>query len=198
MQTVFLAIQERIPTYDGTYSGGLHQLWYFAHAAYYHEFFDAAVGPFTDVTRDHMISASRDFAANPRIYDQNDEAANILAEWLIDLDNPGVREHFIAPIKRVLQNMTPERGSSFTQLWAYNTAFFFLFRGIANNDQGYMDALAADGEMTAILEAAARYEYLYPDNAYLIENAIAELSRLAEIPSFREDVIAALSSILPV
>ena len=198
MQTVFLAVQDRVPAYDGTHNLGFHQLWYFVHAGYFHEFYETAVGPFNDETRNGLIAASRDFEQNSHIYDLSDEAADILGEWIIILDNPGVREHFIDPIKQVLRNMTPDRATSFAQRGAYNSVFFLMFRGIANNDQDYQDALVADGEMISVLKLAARYEFLYPGESYLIENAIGEMTRLATIESFREEVVAELTDLLPV
>lgn len=196
MQTVMSAAQERIPAYNGTNEVGLHQLWFFVHAGYYHEFFQNEVGPFNDVTRDLVIAVSREFEQNANIYAPNDEAADILGEWLIVLDNPGVREHFIDPIKQVLLNMSAERASSSTQRWAYNIVFFLMVRGIYNNDQGYQDALVADGEMVSVLKQAAVYEFLYPEYSYLVENAIGETTRLAEIEFFRADVVVALGDLL--
>ncbi len=196
MQIVMLAAQERVTAYDGTNAVGLHQLWYFIHAGYFHEFYEDDVGPFNDDTRDQIIAASQEFELNSNIFALNEEAADILGEWLIILDNPGVREHFLDVIKQVLLNMTAERANSFTQRWAYNKVFFLMFRGIANNDEPYKDALAADGEMVSVLKQAALYEFLYPDYSYLVENAIGETTRLAEIEFLRAEVVTALADLL--
>ena len=90
--------------------------------------------------------------------------------------------------------MTPARA----QRSAYNNVYFILFRGLANSDPDYLQALEEDGEIVAVLRQAALYEYLYPDHAYLIENAIGELARLVGLEALQADAIAALNDLLPV
>lgn len=118
-------------------------------------------------------------------------------DWFTVADQDQVRQHHLVEVKRVLSGLTSERAASNAQLRAYNRVFFLIFRGIANRDQGFMDALGHDTEIVDILLQATGYDFLYPDNEYLLENAIRELGRLAAVDALEDTVIAALLSILP-
>ena len=197
MQAVLKAIEALVPTYDGTNATGLHQLWFFVRIGYYHAFYEDEIPSFNRETIRAHVSASKAFAASDHFYDLNDEAANILDDWFTVADQDQVRQHHLVEVKRVLSGLTSERAASRAQLRAYNRVFFLIFRGIANRDQGFMNALGRDTEIVDILLQATGYDFLYPDNEYLLENAIRELGRLAAVDALEETVIAALLSILP-
>ena len=197
MQAVLKAIEALVPTYDGTNATGLHQLWFFVRIGYYHAFYEDEIPSFNRETIRAHVSASKAFAASDHFYDLNDEAANILDDWFTVADQDQVRQHHLVEVKRVLSGLTSERAASRAQLRAYNRVFFLIFRGIVNRDQSFMDALGRDTEIVDILLQATGYDFLYPDNEYLLENAIRELGRLAAVDALEETVIAALLSILP-
>ena len=197
MQAVLKTIEALVPTYDGTNATGLHQLWFFVRIGYYHAFYEDEIPSFNRETIRAHVSASKAFAASDHFYDLNDEAANILDDWFTVADQDQVRQHHLVEVKRVLSGLTSERATSNAQLRAYNRVFFLIFRGIVNRDQGFMDALSRDTEIVDILLQATGYDFLYPDNEYLLENAIRELGRLAAVNALEETVIAALLSILP-
>lgn len=198
MQAVFDSIAELSPNYDGTNTLGLQQLWFFPHVGYFHEFFEEDVPEFSEETLAAHIAASAAFADNDHIYGSNDEAADILAEWLTVTDRDGLRHRHLREIKQVLLNMTPERSESTSQRAAYNSTFFILFRGFVNSDEDYLQAIAEDPDLGAVLRQVSLYEYLYPELSYLVENAIRELARLVEVESLREEIVVALTDILPV
>ena len=197
MQAVLKAIEALVPTYDGTNATGLHQLWFFVRIGYYHAFYEDEIPSFNEETIRAHVSASKAFAASAHFYDLNDEAANILDDWFTVADQDQVRQHHLVEVKRVLSGLTSERAASNAQLRAYNRVFFLIFRGIVNRDQSFMDALSRDTEIVDILLQATGYDFLYPDNEYLLENAIRELGRLAAVDALEDTVIAALLSILP-
>ena len=196
MQTLFSAIQMRTAGYDGTNDSRLHQLWFFARVAYFHEFFETAVDEFDDQTQSAHIAASNAFAASARIYDFNDEAALILAEWFAAADQDGVRQNHLTQVVHTLTTLTPDRAASAAQLQAYNSVFFLLFRGVGNNDAGFIDAVGRDPDIVAALLQAALYDFLDPDALYLLENATRELGRLTAVASLQGDVVTALTSVL--
>ena len=198
MQAVFDSIEELSPGYDGTNTLGLQQLWFFPHVGYFYEFFEEDVPEFSEETLAAHIAASAAFAASDRIYDSNDEAADVLAEWLTVTDRDGLRHRHLSEIKHVLLNMTPERSESTSQRAAYNNTFFILFRGFVNSDEDYLQAIAEDPDLVDVLRQVSLYEFLYPDLSYLVENAIRELARFVEVASLREEVVTALTDILPV
>ena len=197
MQAVLKAIEALVPTYDGTNATGLHQLWFFVRIGYHHAFYEDEILSFNEETIRAHVSASKAFAASAHFYDLNDEAANILNDWFTVADQDQVRQHHLVEVKRVLSGLTPERAASDAQLRAYNRVFFLIFRGIVNRDQGFMDALGRAPDIVDILLQATGYDFLYPDNEYLLENAIRELGRLAAVDALEDTVIAALLSILP-
>ena len=199
LQTVFRTVSRLSDGYDGTNALGLHQLWFFAHVAYFHGFYRSEISLAAEETRTAHIAASAAFAANSHIYDLNEEAAAILGEWLIVTDSDGLRHRHLVQIKRVLLNMTPERAGSDNQVWAYNNVFFLLFRGVVNNDAEYLQAIANDGEIVSVLQQAATYDFLNSAELdYLLENAIRELARLAAIEDLQVDAVAALVRLLEV
>ena len=197
MQAVLKAIEALAPTYDGTNATGLHQLWFFVRIGYYHAFYEDEIPSFNKETIRAHVAASKAFAVSDHFYDLNDEAAHILGDWFTVADQDQVRQHHLVEVKRVLSGLMPERAASNAQLRAYNGVFFLIFRGIVNRDQGFMDALGRDTEIVDILLQATGYDFLYPDNEYLLENAIRELGRLAAVDALEDAVIAALLSILP-
>lgn len=198
MQAVFDSIEGLSPGYDGTNTLGLQQLWFFPHVGYFYEFFEEDVSEFSQETLAAHIAASAAFAASDRIYDSNDEATDVLAEWLTVTDRDGLRHRHLSEIKHVLLNMTPERSESTSQRAAYNNTFFILFRGFVNSDEDYLQAIAEDPDLVDVLRQVSLYEFLYPDLSYLVENAIRELARLVEVASLREEVVTALTDVLPV
>ncbi len=196
VREVMIAAQDRVRVWDGTNTSGLHQLFYFIHAAYFHEFFEEDVRPFSEETSDQVIKTSLEMEQAEHLLDPTEVAGNILGEWLIILDNPGIRHLFLDVAKRVLGAMTEERADIRSQRVAYNNVFYLMFRGIVNLDKLYMDAVESDGAMVDVLDAASRYTFLYPDNSYLITNAIGELGRLGTVESLTDDVVYALAGLL--
>lgn len=151
MQAVFDSIAELSPDYDGTNALGLQQLWFFPHVGYFYEFFEEDIAELSEETLAAHITASAAFAANDRIYDLNDEAADILAEWLTVSDHDGLRHRHLSEIKHILLNMTAERSESTSQRAAYNNTFFILFRGFVNSDEDYLQAVAEDPDLVSVL-----------------------------------------------
>ena len=196
MQTVFQALEGSAPDYDGTNADGLHQLWFFARVGYFHEFFEAAVADFDAQTLALHVAASDAFAASPHLYADNDEAARILADWFAVTDQQGVRQNHLAQVVQTLTSLTATRAQSESQLLAYNSVFFLLFRGIANGDEVFIQAVGQEPDIVDALTQAALYEFLYPDGLYLLENAVRELGRLTAIDPLQDSAVAALISVL--
>ena len=197
LQTVFESLGELSSLYDGTNAFGLRQLWFFAHVAYFYEFFEADVAPFIGDTETAHVAASAAFVANSHIYDPTDEAVDILAEWLIVTDHKGLRHRHLPEIVQVLLLMDPNRTQDERHRATYNHVFTILFRGIVNGDQAYLAAISEDVEIVATLVRVARYD-LPPESSYVVENAVRELARLAEIDRLRDLAVGEMTDLVSV
>ena len=213
MQSVFAEIKELAATYDGSNSSGMLQLWFFVQVGYnYHRFYprETGVGPFDAATDRAYLAASDAFAASDHFYAPNDEAAQILYYYFESAFTAGLRRNHLAPIKRVLAGLTPERAVSGNQAQAFITALRRVHGTFLDHDQGFIanqefiDALAQDPEFVEVMLQVTRYDFFFfleesdpfTYRLRLLEEAMQILVRLIQLDSIKEAAISALTSIL--
>ena len=207
MQSVFAEIEESAAAYDGTNSTGMLQLWFFVQVGYsYHRFFpgETRVGPFDAATDRAYLAASDAFAASDHFYAPNDEAAQILYYYFEAAFAAGLRRNHLAPIKRVLSRLTPERAVSGDQAWAFERVLRRVHGAFLNHNRVFMDALAQDPEFVEVMLQVTRYDFFFlieEDHPFtprlqLLETAVQILVRLTRLDSLREAAIDALTSVL--
>ena len=214
MQTVFAEIERSSPTYDGTESAGMVQLWFFAEVGYtdarfFHE--QTGVGPFNQATHDAYIAASDAFAASDHFFDHNDEAARILFSYFEVAYAAGMRRNHLGPIKRVLSGFTPERAANETQAYYYlsnvvNRVYWTFSdhdRGLVRNPE-FIDAVSKDPEFVEAILQVTRYDFFFlveddhpaKPRKVPLERALYLLVRLTRMESLKEAAVAALTSVL--
>ena len=207
MQSVFAEIEELAVGYDGTNRSGMLQLWVFAQVGYtYHRFFpgESGVRPFDAATDRAYLTASDAFAASDRFDAPNDEAAQILYYYFDVAFTAGMRQNHLAPIKRVLAGLTPERAASEDQVLAFEWALRRVLGTFETNDQVFFAALAQDPEFVEVMLQVTRYDFFFlieEDHSFtprlqLLEKVVDVLIRLIQLDRLREAAIAALTSVL--
>ena len=165
MQSVFAEIEELAVGYDGTNRSGMLQLWVFAQVGYtYHRFFSGRKwGEDHSMPRPTApISLRLDaFAASDRFDAPNDEAAQILYYYFDVAFTAGMRQNHLAPIKRVLAGLTPERAASEDQVLAFEWALRRVLGTFETNDQVFFAALAQDPEFVEVMLQVTRYDFFF-------------------------------------
>ena len=217
MQSVLAEIEKSSPTYDGTNSTGMVQLWFFVEVGYsYDRFFhgETGVGPFDPATDRAYFAASEAFAASDHFNVPNDEAAQILYYYFEVAFMVGLRQSHLAPIKQVLSELTPERLVGGHITWGPQPRVFISIlrrllnrceNAFANNDQAFLDFIAQDPEFVDVMLQVTRYDFFFlveeefdPFTERLgeLERTVDILVRLTELESLRETAVAALISVL--
>ncbi|MDE2737820.1 MAG: collagenase [Gemmatimonadota bacterium] len=197
MQSVFKAIERLAPSYDGTNSTGMLQLWTFVRDGYwYHEVNpDRIGGPLNEATHRAHMAASKAFAASDHFFGFNDEAAETLINYFQTADRIGARQHHLEQVELVLSEMNPERGAWWLQKDAFGSAVVLLYRGLGRKDQGFIDALPQNPEIVDALLQATRYDFVNEDE-FLLAEVLGVLGRLSHLASLEGAALTALSSVV--
>ena len=213
LQSVLAEIEKLAPTYDGTNSAGMLQLWRFVEIAYGYQRFwpeSTGVGPFDEETDRAYLAASDAFAAGDHFHDANDEAARILYYYFETAYTAGFRQNHLAPIKQVLSGFTPERAVTGRGFWAPQAAAFIkvlrrVHAAILHpRDQDFIDAVAQDPRFIEVILQVTRYGFFFyvsEDDPFYeriryLNGAIDILASLIWVERSRESALAALETIL--
>ncbi len=189
MVLVAQEIENLSPNYDGTFESGVFGLMLYLHTAIFHEFFEAEV-TINENTLQAMVLAMNAFAENSNIWNVTSEALQILSEYLIILDFPGLRHlsSSVSSMKTVLRNLVVEKNwlpivSDQLLLYRYsvahNAVFFYLFRGMVNNDEELISILEEDEEFIQLLTFIAQdVDIANSSMDFMIGNAVNEALRI--------------------
>ncbi|UII32119.1 collagenase [Fulvivirga ulvae] len=204
MQAVASAMYNLSVSYDGTRASGLYGLVYYLHAASYQDFYNDAVS-MNATTTDSYIMACEALTDNPNLFLLTEDALDILDEYLILLDFPGLRHKasVLNVVKRVMtdlvinkvwQSLPDELLRTYSR--ACNRVFFLMFRGM--QDDAYINAVDGDAEYFDLIYTISSSTELQNNDEfnYITENAAAEIARAAESPLLIDDVEGHLVSII--
>ncbi|UII35013.1 collagenase [Fulvivirga ulvae] len=182
--------------YDGTKSSGMYGLLYYLHAASYQDFYNDRVNMNTS-SINRLILAGESLTNNPNLWKYTADALDILDEYLIILDFPGLRHKasVLSVVKRVFYDL------AIANTWkqvpvalhrsyarAYNRVFFLMFRGM--QDDAYIQAVNGDNTLFSRLYSVANNTELKNNEefAFMVGNAVLEMSRSAQSPLLIDDV----------
>jgi hypothetical protein len=190
--------------FDGTYANGIYGLICYLHVAEYFDFYYNSTISIDPPTLATIAAATDSVCKNPHMFDLNAEASVILEEFLIVLDQPGIRAlpGTIGFMKQVMSNMliddTLQTTPNIDWVLGYWRIYYIMFRGCVNNDYDYLNAVDADpsfmhlwGGVAADIEIMNNpsINYLYQDNAVL------ELFRVVTNPMFTDSVCPHLAEV---
>ncbi len=198
MTTIFREAKDAAIAYDGTYDNGMYGYLLYMHVARFMEFFYPNDVALDNYHQQDFNAACEELAKNSHLFDQNQEAYNVLYEYLICLDNNGLRHEQFAldVLVDVFDNLTT------TDSWknindeeilrdyskAYNQGFFLLFRGTGSDtggDDAFWTTLPNNSPLTDALARVSIDEELLAneDLSYIVKNAVTELTRMAHVPN---------------
>lgn len=211
MQAVFQAIYNRSASYDGTFSSGMYGLLIYMHTAAYHEFFSPNDVALNATSKTLYGQALESLSSNSHLFDVNAEALPMLQEFLINIDYEGVRHKTssFSVVKTAMRNLTiydtwkPITDSQVLRAYAaaYNSIFFLMFRGSGTaqgGDSNFWTAVDNDAQFTSLLAGIGKdAELLANDNfAFMVNNAVLELTRMAHIPGVITQIESDLAAIV--
>lgn len=204
MQAVASAMYNLSASYDGTRASGLYGLAYYLHAASYQDFYNDAVS-MNSTTIDGYILACEALTDNPNLFLLTEDALDILDEYLILLDFPGLRHKpgVLSLVKKAMTDL------AINETWkqlpddlirtyssAYNRIFFLMFRGM--QDDEYINAVNGDADYFNLIYTISSNTELQNNDEFnfITENAAAEIARAAESPLLIDDVEGLLVDII--
>ncbi|WP_406281884.1 collagenase [Embleya sp. NBC_00896] len=199
VQAVLDRITALAPAYDGTNASHLYELWYFAHAAMYLDWDNAAINLRIPSVVAAINRAADAFRAGPHAFDITPTSGALLREVLITADVDGVRERQLPLLTRVFRDMdgTTNAWQSPNRAKAAIDAQVIAYHGISNGDAGFIAAVQADPAYRAGLKAFVGYRHLNtPTTSGLLRNAVYEYGRLGRIPALTTETVAGLGTLL--
>ncbi|MGP3925759.1 collagenase [Streptomyces sp. 8N616] len=199
-QAVLARITAVAPENDGSNSGHLYELWWFLHAAVYHDWYqdeiDLGGAPFhTAVSR-----AADAFTANPHVFDDSALAGGTMHEFLVVLDTGGVRERHLALLGKLLHSVDGSTDQWKSEVHRNNAldALAINFRGLTTSDGGFEAAVVADAGYRAALRAFADSTHLAGEHIWLIRDGLGEYGRLSTLEPLEQAVVSDLQQLFPV
>ncbi|MFF3768604.1 collagenase [Streptomyces sp. NPDC001922] len=188
------------PQNDGSNSGHLYELWWFLHAAVYHDWYrddiDLGGAAFAAAVRD----AADAFTANSHAFDDTALAGGTLHEFMIVLDTEGVRQHFLGLLEKLLRAVdgSTDQWRSQVRRTAALDALILNFRGLTTSDDAFEAAVAADSGYRAALRAFSGYTHLTAEHSWLIRDGLSEYGRLSTLAPVRQELLRDLQQLFPV
>ncbi|MGW6703974.1 collagenase [Streptomyces sp. NPDC054956] len=200
------AVSRRISTlaasHDGQNSSHLEEMFTYLHAVAYHDYSRTEIDVTDAPTVNAMRQAVADFGAAARTFDATASNARTLREALYAASAPGLRQHQLGLIKKVLATMDashPATNQDATWAGAALAALSVNYLGVypGNLDTAFQNAAAGDASYRAAFKDFANYGHLKGTrNAWVARDALGEYGRFGQIASLKDGVVADLGTLL--
>ncbi|WP_406055272.1 collagenase [Streptomyces sp. NBC_01077] len=202
VQAVARRISGLAASHDGRNSSHLEEMFTYLHAVAYHDFSRDEIDTTDAPTVNAIRQAVADFGNAARTFDVTKSNAVTLREALNAASAPGLRQHQLGLIKRVLATMDPSHTATHLDpswagaaLSALSVNYLGVYPG--NRDAAFQAAAAADPAYRALFKAFAGYSHLKGTaNDWVARDALSEYGRFGEIPSLRTEITAELGGVL--
>ncbi|MFI5805912.1 collagenase [Streptomyces sp. NPDC051561] len=202
VQAVSQRAQSLAAAHDGRNTSHLLEIFTYLHAVAYHDFSRDEIDITDAPTVDAMRRAIAAFGTAARTFDVTKANAETLREALIAASSPGLRQHQLALVKKVLATMDPSHTATHKDRdWA-GAAFSALtlnYLGVysGNQDTAFRAAVSSDASYRATFKAFAGYTHLKgTENEWVVRDALGEYGRFGEIPALKDGVVADLGTLL--
>ncbi|PHQ48189.1 collagenase [Streptomyces cinnamoneus] len=189
------------PSHGGTDATHLYELFTYLHAVVYHDFSRTEIDVTDAPTVDAMRRAIAAFGGAARTFDPTKQNADTLREALTTGSAPGLRQHQLGLISRVLDTLGPKAATATDPSWggaalaALSTNYLGIYPG--NNDTAFRNAVAANSAYRAGFRAFARHVHLKGTaNAWAVRDALSEYGRFGQIDSLRTAIVGDLGALL--
>ncbi|GGS79056.1 hypothetical protein GCM10010222_20660 [Streptomyces tanashiensis] len=202
VQAVARRISSLSAAHDGRNSSHLEEMFTYLHAVAYHDFSRGEIDTTDAPTVDAVRRAVADFGAAAHTFDVTGTNANTLREALNAASAPGLRQHQLGLIKRVLATMDPSHtATNLDPAWAgaalagLSVNYLGVYPG--NQDSAFHAAVAADPAYRAAFRAFAGYSHLKGTaNAWVVRDALSEYGRFGQVAALKDGVVADLGPLL--
>ncbi|MET9536164.1 collagenase [Streptomyces sp. NPDC006553] len=202
VQAVARRISGLAAAHDGRNSSHLEEMFTYLHAVAYHDYSRGEIDITDAPTVNAMRQAVADFGNAARTFDVTKSNAVTLREALYAASAPGLRQHQLGLIKRVLATMDPSHAATHLDpswagaaLAALSVNYLGVYPG--NQDAAFHAAATADPAYRAVFKAFAGYSHLKGTaNDWVARDAVSEYGRFGEIPGLRTEITAELGGLL--
>ncbi|MFI9786755.1 collagenase [Kitasatospora sp. NPDC051984] len=193
------AVAAKAQSLAGTNSPALYRLWYFLHAAVFHDFAQKSIDLTTAPTTTAVQRAIDAHLASGHAFDATPEAGLVMRELGIAAGATAIREHNLPLFKQLLSHFGPGSPLVAVPQWGGGVlaALTANYLGINNRDQAYTTAVAADPAHRALLRGFATAGYLKgTPNEWVARDAMAEYGRLGELDALKPQITADIGPLL--
>ncbi|MGW5847805.1 collagenase [Streptomyces sp. NPDC055254] len=202
VQAVSRRISALSAAHDGRNSSHLEEMFTYLHAVAYHDYARSEIDVTDAPTVNAMRQAVADFGNAARTFDVTASNARTLREALYAASAPGLRQHQLGLIKRVLATMDPAHPATHLDaawagaaLAALSVNYLGVYPG--NQDAAFHAAVAADPSYRAAFKAFASYAHLKgTGNAWVPRDALSEYGRFGQVAGLEAEVVADLGALL--
>lgn len=202
VQAVAARITSLAASHDGTNSTHLLEMFTYLHAVAYHDFSRSEIDITDAPTVAAMRSATGAYGAAPRTFDVTPQNAQTLREALYTGSAPGLRQHQLGLITKVLARMGaghPQTASDPTWGGAALAALSVSYLGVypGNQDTAFHTAVAQDPAYRAAFKAFSGHTHLKGTaNAWVVRDALSEYGRFGQIDGLRTGIVADVGGLL--
>ncbi|GGS14828.1 hypothetical protein GCM10010252_62890 [Streptomyces aureoverticillatus] len=204
VQAVSRRITSLAAAHDGKNGSHLLEMFTYLHAVAYHDFSRDEIDVTDPPTVAAMRAAVAAFGTAARTFDVTPTNAETLREALYAASAPGLRQHQLPLIKRVLKTMDADRPATHKdRAWAGAAlaALSLNYLGVypGNKDTAFHSAVAADPSYRAAFKAFAGHTHLKgTGNDWVVRDTLLEYGRMGQIDAIRAEIVAALGPLLGV
>jgi microbial collagenase len=202
VQAVSRRAESLAAAHDGKNSTHLLEMFTYLHAVAYHDFSRPEIDITDAPTVDAMRRAIAAFGTAARTFDVTKTNAETLREALIAASSPGLRQHQLALVQKVLATMDASHpATNKDNSWggAAFSALTLNYLGVysGNQDAAFRAAVSADATYRNTFKAFAGYTHLKgTTNEWVVRDALGEYGRFGEIPALKDGVVADLGPLL--
>ncbi|MBL1100849.1 collagenase [Streptomyces coffeae] len=202
VQAVSRRVASLAPSHDGTNGSHLYEMFTYLHAAVYHDFSHDEIDLTEPATVDAMVRGIDAFGTAARTFDVTRTNADTLREALTAGSAPGLRQHQLKLIPKVLATMdkdhtttNKDRSWGNAALSALSVNYLGVYPG--NKDTAFHEAVAADAGYRDAFKAFSGYVHLKDtDNAWVTRDAMLEYGRFGQIDALKTGIVADLGPLL--
>ncbi|MEU6081097.1 collagenase [Streptomyces sp. NPDC047108] len=202
VQAVARRISTLAPAHNGKNGSHLYEMFTYLHAVAYHDFSRDEIDVTDPPTVDAMRKAVQAFGTAARTFDVTRTNADTLREALYAASSPGLRQHQLALIKKVLATMDSyHTDTNRDPAWAgaalagLSVNYLGVYPG--NNDTAFHTAVAGDASYRGAFKAFAGYTHLKgTDNAWVVRDALGEYGRFGQVEALKDGVVRDLGPLL--
>ncbi|MEU3911204.1 collagenase [Streptomyces sp. NPDC029721] len=202
VQAVSRRISSLAAAHDGRDSSHLEEMFTYLHAVVYHDYSRSEIDVTDAPTVDAMRRAIADFGNAAHTFDVTPSNARTLREALYAGSAPGLRQHQLGLIKKVLSTLDASHPATNTDaswggaaLAALSVNYLGVYPG--NQDAAFHSAVTADPAYRAVFKAFAGYTHLKGTaNAWAARDALGEYGRFGQVDGLKDQITADLGALL--